>query len=610
MRMNSLVLAVGMGVAVQGSFASGAEEGILRSHRGVWILSLRGSRVEMAAQHGRLVADRIAETALPYFADRIRTAVRQAGPLRKSKALARAAELLVDLTVMAPLRRRLTEEDQAVARAFAQGSGYPEEKVLDGWVVPDAGQWLVGQVFGGLRPLAGAYAPLPPALGCSSFVTGDAEEGLIHARNLDYDSYGVFDANPVVIYFHPSDPNEQSYASFSSLGLHTAGITAVNESGVALGLHQTMVDDARVRGTPILSITESVIRGARTLDEAIAILRAARFTSSWNVILSSAREGRAASVEVSPSDVSVFELDGSLLARTNHVMSPVQQAKEFSYDYMYSEDTRARLANLEAMFAGRASIAAPDAVDAISSAVDFRGGRSEDRTHHRIVAKMNNIQSVVMSARAGIAYVAVPVVAGSKPVEGRYVPVPMELAALRAGGEAGLEAALASMPGDLAPSRGVSEARARAHSLYREAAVLAGEQSRFGDAAERVGQARALEPGEAIYPLMEGILLFRAAGEVGRDGAEALVEAAAERLVDARALGLSAYHQSLASLFLGRSADLLGHREEALGHYGRVDREFSEPLAKAAKRGLREAYRLGRIGRLVVDVIHGDVFRF
>jgi len=37
--------------------------------------------------------------------------------------------------------------------------------------------------------------------GCSSFVadTGD----FIHARNLDYESQGVFDRNPAVIYFHP-----------------------------------------------------------------------------------------------------------------------------------------------------------------------------------------------------------------------------------------------------------------------------------------------------------------------------------------------------------------------------------------------------------------------
>jgi len=103
--------------------------------------------------------------------------------------------------------------------------------------------------------------------------TGD----FIHARNLDYESQGVFDRNPAVIYFHPEKAGELNYGSVTSLGIHTAGITGFNEAGITLGLHQTFVDAVSRTGTPILSVTERVVREARTLDQALQMLQSAKY---------------------------------------------------------------------------------------------------------------------------------------------------------------------------------------------------------------------------------------------------------------------------------------------------------------------------------------------
>ena len=107
-------------------------------------------------------------------------------------------------------------DDRAVDEEFARGAGVAAREVLDAQVVPDVGQWLTAHLFGDQRI---------GDLGCTTMVDMAEKSGdePLHARNLDYESYGIFDRNPAVIYFHPdaSESGEQAYVSFSSLGIHT-----------------------------------------------------------------------------------------------------------------------------------------------------------------------------------------------------------------------------------------------------------------------------------------------------------------------------------------------------------------------------------------------------
>ena len=55
---------------------------------GVWILNLFGTRQEMAYQHGALAREMIADSALPFFADKIHSSVRETYILKNHPHLA------------------------------------------------------------------------------------------------------------------------------------------------------------------------------------------------------------------------------------------------------------------------------------------------------------------------------------------------------------------------------------------------------------------------------------------------------------------------------------------------------------------------------------------
>ncbi|MBI3542324.1 MAG: hypothetical protein HY075_03485, partial [Deltaproteobacteria bacterium] len=307
--------------------------------RGVWVMNLYGTRTEMARQHGELIRDRLKETTLPFFAEKIHNAINNTYIVKDMPFLGGVLRGFIDFWVTRPLRNKLPKEDRQLYVELAKAAGFPVDEALNAAVVPDVGQWLTSNIFKGNGVLKGSFGNL--GFGCSSLVIAQ-KDGFVHARNLDYESYGIFDRNPAVIYFHPSEPGAQSYTSISSLGIHTAGITATNASGITLGLHQLFVNATSRSHTPILVTTERVIREARTLDQALAILNHAKYAGSWAVVLSSAREGRAAVVEVSDAGVDVRRMDGDHIVQTNHVFGANQKKSEFNVSYGSYRSTRGR----------------------------------------------------------------------------------------------------------------------------------------------------------------------------------------------------------------------------------------------------------------------------
>jgi hypothetical protein len=543
----------------------------LARHNGVWIANLFGTREEMAYQHGRLARGMIRDSALPFFADRIHSTVRQTYILKNHPHLAAAANAVIDWVVARPLRDRLPAEDRAVDQAFARGAGVPGREVLDAQVVPDVGQWLTAHLFGDQRV---------GDLGCTTILAFDPGGEPLHARNLDYEGYGVFDREPAVLYFHPDDPREQAYASFTSLGLHTAGITGYNEAGLSLSLHLTYVDATSRHGTPILSVTERVVREARTLDQALDILRSEHYAGSWNVIVSSSRERRAASVEVSAEGAQARLLEGTRATLTNHVFTPLMRAKEYLPSYSAARSSRDRLAAVQAGFSARAGqpFSLQDAVDLIS------GGP---------VAVLNNVQSVVLAPGRGSAYVAVSDVPGGKPMDGRYVEVPLDL--LQLSDEASLERELVVHASSLRPSVSARPEQSLAHARYREGARLASDDAQAaGDSMDR---AIALLD-QAGDPLMAGLTCLKARRlDPGRTRLE-------RALADPAAAGLDAYHQSLAHLLLGRVGLAIGDSALAREHYARL----TGPLA--ARFASERRYRAKDFRKLAIDYANRDLYRF
>jgi tetratricopeptide (TPR) repeat protein len=575
---------------------------------GIWVVDLYGSREEMARRHGELVRERLDQTAVPYFAGKIRHSIGNTYIIRDAPWLEPVFSSAIDLVAQEPLRNAIPADDDRMLLAFAQGAGLSAREIRDAWTLPDAGQWLTATLFGKNQVQKGYFGALPAvgALGCSSLIVSSplSADGLLHARNLDYEGYGIFDRAPALIRYHPSEPGAQQYISLSSLGLHQAGISAMNESGIILTLHQSMVAQTSLRGTPILSINERVIREARSLDQAVGILASVRHSGSWRVLLSSAREDRSLLVEISAQGTYVTEdsrferptARAGLLLATNHVLTTELQEDEFSVNYRYAEDTRLRLralqhlANRELAQKGRIDLQA--SINIISSGEAFlESGNSTRPTSHGIIAKLNNIQSVVFEPAHNRVWVArAPEgLETAKPLQGQYISLPLFRNSLET-----------PAPQIRESSQKPTLARITAHARYREAAALATEESRFTEAARLYAEAGTLEPAEAIHALMEGLSWFQAGA----------FEAAELALLRALALNPDRYHRSLLQLFLGRLDDIQGDRTSALTRYASVETGLSRGMTEQVHKHKRKPYKANWARKIVLDAIQADVLRW
>lgn len=189
----------------------------LLKFRGVWILNLFGTSEQMAYQHGVLISDIVNQTALPFFAQKINNSINQTYIIKDHPWLRPLISSFVNTMAACPFRSHLPDEYKRIAKALAKGSGVSEATVLSAMTVPDVGQWLTAWVFGKNRISKSIFNL--GNLGCSTIVSSpkDRAAEFFHARNLDYEGYGIFDAYPVVIYFHPK-ANAMPYTSVSSLG--------------------------------------------------------------------------------------------------------------------------------------------------------------------------------------------------------------------------------------------------------------------------------------------------------------------------------------------------------------------------------------------------------
>ena len=200
-----------------------------------------------------------------------------------------------------------------MARVERWGSDWPDEEIdylrgaLAGY--PGIDPSLVRRSNRGLiltllqRVLLGA-----PGMGCTGIWAGPGrtEDGAgLHGRTFD----GAFFSWNNVPGIHLFDeravnPGWRRYAAIGTVGLvYPGGISGMNDTGIACSLHQ-MSTTTYSTGTPgggwdiAPFVQQRILREAASIDQAVAIAREARHFASWAIVVSDAKTGRAATIEV------------------------------------------------------------------------------------------------------------------------------------------------------------------------------------------------------------------------------------------------------------------------------------------------------------------------
>ncbi|MCA9610083.1 MAG: hypothetical protein KC619_31015, partial [Myxococcales bacterium] len=451
---------------------------------------------------------------------------------------------------------------------------------LDGCTMPDALMWVTARMMGlkGNGPAVAHRIGLE--LGCTSAVAwgGATKDGaLLHARNFDYHGVGCWPETKTVI-FH--DPDEgQRYVSVAAAGVALGGITAMNESGLSLTVHQHMfTDKTRLGGVPIGLVGDIVMREAKDLDDAQRILDAHTPIGCWTYVVTDGHAKEVLCYEENPDRAVAHRYgakDETTFGYANIYLDEKLGETEIDLYGAYWRHNEGRHRRANELLEARAGELDPQGMAEILG--DPGAGTCRVRDS---IAMVMTVGSVVFRPEDGTVWVGT----GDAPTShGTFLPFTLA----REGH---------------APERGELRVEVEgedAFERFRRTYVAYVDHDDLPEARVHVEEACRLAPAQPLYHALRGLLAVEAG-----DAAEA--EAAFDRAID---LGhpdperLAAFH-----LWRGRARDLCGRRDEALKDYRWALGHYADaPVHRAAKRGLKQAFTAKQAAKVHVDVGLADV---
>ncbi|WP_417874195.1 C45 family autoproteolytic acyltransferase/hydolase [Xanthomarina gelatinilytica] len=159
-------------------------------------------------------------------------------------------------------------------------------------------------------------------VGCSSFAAwgNKTEDGnLIIGRNFDFYAGDPFAKNKIIAFVKPS--NGYPFMSVTWAGMMGV-VSGMNNQGLTVTINAGKSDIPWVAKTPISILTREILQYASNIEEAIAIAKKRQVFVSESIFIGSDKDNRAITIEVSPNNFGVYDLENSnQLICSNHFQS-------------------------------------------------------------------------------------------------------------------------------------------------------------------------------------------------------------------------------------------------------------------------------------------------
>ncbi|MEQ8985567.1 MAG: C45 family autoproteolytic acyltransferase/hydrolase [Deltaproteobacteria bacterium] len=560
-------------IAVAKETAPRAAKPVLERVEGINILRVRGNFYEMGYQHGEALAEQIARGPVPYFKKYLERAV--AGPLRG--AWSPVAWALVRQLLAKRVEKKLPTFARQTLEGLADGANLKLESLIDGDTMPDSFLWVASRMMQLQQPGPAVAHRLMLGLGCTSAIAwGDAttDGRLLHARNFDF--YGVtpWPAETTVIFAEPE--RGQRYVSVASAGVPLGGVTAMNEAGLTITVHQHLfTDQTRFGGIPTGLVGDIVMREAENLDDAEKILKEHTPIGCWTYVVTDGERKEVLCLEENPNRKAVrrTKAEDNTFGYANVYLDEALGATEVNLypSYWRHNSNRHRRAN--ELLEQREGPLSPESM---ASILADHGGI--DCRISGAIGMLMTVGSVVFSPTDRTLWVAT----GEAPTSiGTYVPFSLTEA-------------------DHHPAAGTlttSSDDTPAFEAYRDAYLAYFDEEDAAASRTQVKKGLTHQPEETLYHALDGFLAL----DLGdANGAHAAFD---------RALELGHPHaERIATFYLwrGRASDVLGRRDAAERDYRQCLARVGDPnVHAAAKKNLKKPYAKKK--KLTIDFVYADV---
>ncbi|MFS4454838.1 C45 family autoproteolytic acyltransferase/hydolase [Maribacter sp. 2304DJ31-5] len=159
-------------------------------------------------------------------------------------------------------------------------------------------------------------------VGCSSFAAWGAQSKdgkLVIGRNFDFYAGDAFAKNKIIAFVKPDmGHNFMSVTWGGMIGV----VSGMNDQGLTVTINAGKSRFPLIAKTPVSLVTREILQYASTIEEAIAIAKKREVFVSESIFVGSAKDKKAAIIEVSPNNFGVYEVANSgQLICANHFQS-------------------------------------------------------------------------------------------------------------------------------------------------------------------------------------------------------------------------------------------------------------------------------------------------
>ncbi len=201
-------------------------------------------------------------------------------------------------------------------------------------------------------------------VGCSAFAvwgnkTVDGE--LLIGRNFDFYAGDDFAKEKIIAFVNPSEGHKFMSVTWGGM---IGVVSGMNDQGLTVTINAGKSEIPLVAKTPISIVTREILQYASTIEEAVAIAKKREVFVSEAIFVGSAKDKKAAIIEVAPDNFGVYEIENTEeLICSNHFQSEAYKNDERNLKWIAESHSMYRFERMEELISDEDKMNVPDAVE-------------------------------------------------------------------------------------------------------------------------------------------------------------------------------------------------------------------------------------------------------
>lgn len=245
-------------------------------------------------------------------------------------------------------------------------------------------------------------------VGCSSFAvwgnkTPDGK--LLIARNFDFYAGDKFAKNKIISFVKPD--NGYSFVSVTWGGM-IGVVSGMNNQGLTVTINAGKSNIPLMAKTPIVLVTREILQYASNIKEAIDIAKDKKVFVSEAILVGSAKDNKAVSIELSPKKFGIYKVDNksNQLICSNHFKSEAYKNDKNNKKQIQESHSQYRYEKMEELLSKNSKITPKNAVSILRNTNGLKNkkiGYGNEKAlnqllaHHGIVFKPSSLQVWISS---------------------------------------------------------------------------------------------------------------------------------------------------------------------------------------------------------------------